>query len=227
VEIRNESSTSPLGLVWQVRRALGWIDPSDSHGVEFIRLADDVPEESLKYDEEVRQAKADGHNVYGIYYRRRDKNPANILLIVRDTYRPIPPLYRLTPVTTLWIARTLAHEVGHHLVAKRGYVFQPGEKFKHQEIEEEFCDRYAFGVLKRMQGRRYYRFGMRRLKGLAETQYVFGVMCWERKRYKEAAEHWYNAGQLDPDHKEATRWYWRAREMAESGREKEEIELKV
>lgn len=227
VEIKNESAESPLGLIWHVKRALSWIDPADLHGVEFIRLADDVPEASLKYDEVIKQARAKGHSVYGMYYSEHGRNPSHILLVVKDKYRPIPALYRLTPVTTLWIARTLAHEVGHHLIAKRGYIFQPGEKFKHSEIEEEFCDRYAFGILKKMQRRWYYRLGMWGMKDLASTHYMLGILDWKEKKYKAAAERWYNADQLDPDHKEALRWYWRAKEIAESEQKKCEIETKV
>lgn len=227
MEIRNEATGKPLGLLWHVRRALSWIDPADLHGVGFIRLADEIPESDLKYNEVIKQAKAEGHSVSGVYYAKHGKTAPHILLVVKDKYRPIPSLYRLTPVTTLWIARTLAHEVGHHLVARRGYIFQPGEKFKHPEIEEEFCDRYAFGILKKMQKRWYYRLGMWGIKDLAGIQYMLGVLDWKDKKYKEAVERWYRAIVLDPDHREASYWYWRTKKMIESEQKRDEIESNV
>jgi hypothetical protein len=41
------------------------------------------------------------------------------------------------------------------------------------------------------------------------------VHDWREKKYKEAAERWYRAWHLDPDHQEAVNWYWRAKKLSE------------
>lgn len=38
---------------------------------------------------------------------------------------------------------SLAHEVGHHLIATRGYIFENTKSHLDDDIEEEFCNRYA------------------------------------------------------------------------------------
>ena len=51
---------------------------------------------------------------------------ASHVLYVASLYRGIPKVYWLSPVITLQLARILAHEVGHHLIKQRGYVFERG-----------------------------------------------------------------------------------------------------
>jgi hypothetical protein len=213
MRIKNDSASPPRGLCRHVRRSLGWIRPDDLDGIDFIWLMDRLPEASVNQDANLSHATREGYNIYGLYSARKGSDPSYIVLLVNDIYRGVPRLYRYTPVVTVLINRTLAHEVGHHLITRRGYVFQPGEKYKHKEIEEEFADRYAFGVLKRMRKRWYYRWAMWAIKDLAKMHYFFGAKEWERGNYKKAAEYWYVAGEFDPDHIEAYRWYLRAKEM--------------
>jgi hypothetical protein len=91
----------------------------------------------------------------------------------------MPRLYWYTPASTLNICYTLAHEVGHHLIATRGYVFEKTESYSDDEIEEEFCNRYAFVVTKRMLKRYYYRFGDWLLRDLAGWHSRFWVYFME------------------------------------------------
>lgn len=212
MQIRNDCTNPPKGLLRHIRQSLKWNNPADLDGIDFIWLTDEPSEQLVRNDEDLRRDIEEGLCVYGLYMSGK-KHPAYILLFVKSIYQAISanPMYRVTTAPTLLITRTLAHEVGHHLAAKRGYIFQPGEKYKHQEIEEEFCDRYAFYVLKKMQERWYYRVGMWALKDIADMHYYFGAKAWESKDYERGAEHWYNAGQLNPDHKDAVRWYWLAK----------------
>jgi hypothetical protein len=194
-----------------VRRALEWINPPDLVGVERIRLVDRIEEPHAQSPGWHRQAHAEAFGVLGLYMREEKNRPAYINLYVSDIYRGIPsPLY-LTTIPTLLIAHTLAHEVGHHLVAARSYIFQPGEKYNHDQIEEEFCNRYAFGVLQRMKERRLYRAGAWVLRRLAGWHYGFGALEWREKRYQRAAERFYTAFHLDPGREDACYWYWRAK----------------
>src|SRR5262244_3452618 len=127
-------------------------------------------------------------------------------------YRGIPRLYRWTTVPTLSISYTLAHEVGHHLIATRGYVFQPHEKFKDDANREDFCNRYAFHVTQKMMAHWYYRLGQWALKDLASWYYIFGCRDWNEKKYKKAAERFYTSFHLDRNREDALNWYWRAKD---------------
>lgn len=210
--IKNECTKPPRGLLKQVRRSLGWISPLDLDGIAFVRLMNVIEEPGPDSPDWHRRAKAKGVCVNGLYLRRQGKSPAHLVLYINALYRGVPHVYRRTTVQTLNICYTLAHEVAHHLIAKRGYVFQPNEIFPHEENEEEFCNRYAFGVSKKMMKHWYYRVGMWALRDLARWYYVFGCLDWKDKRFKKAAEHFYTAFHLDRNHDEALYWYRRAKD---------------
>src|SRR4051812_25062487 len=121
MEIRNECTDPPPGILRHVRRALGWINQTDLAGIDYIQLLDtasDLPERSPEW---LRQAKEDGYAICGTYVPKHGDRPAHIALYAKDLYRPIFSLYERTPLVTLRIGHTLAHEVGHHLQATRGY----------------------------------------------------------------------------------------------------------
>lgn len=127
----------------------------------------------------------------------------------------MPRDYYWTPVATLIITHTLAHEVGHHISSKKGYIFAPIERSNKRtdQDEEMLANRYASSVLTRMRRRWHYRVATWAIKDLAKWHDVSGVMNWKKERYNEAAEHWYKAAVLEPDNLQAAYWYWRAKEM--------------
>lgn len=219
MEIRNGCSSAPRGLLSHVRRSLSWINPLDLDGIAYIQLKDGIEEPTPASPKWHQQAKEEGTGVYGIYFRRWTGSPAYITLFIQDLYYGIPSFYWWTTVPTLNISRTLAHEVGHHLIATRGFIYQPDEKYKHAENEEDFCNRYAFSVIKRMIGRWHYRLGNWAIKDLAGWHYIIGCLDWRDKKYKKAAEHWDKAWRLDPDRTDALRWYWRAKDLQGGGQE--------
>lgn len=213
MEITNECKNPPWCVVRHVRRSLGWINKADLEGLSLIRLVDDLPKPTAASSEEIKEAFAEGFHIYALYNRRRNKNPAYITLNVRDIYKGVPRIYWLTTVPTVLIANTLAHEVGHHVMAKRGYIIQPGKTAKLPEHEEIFAERYAFGVLERMRARWYYRAAHWAIKDLSRTHYIWAMISWRSKNYVKAARHWYIASELDPNNNDADYWYKRARQM--------------
>jgi hypothetical protein len=158
--------------------------------------------------------------VNGQYFAKTGDLQARIELYVDDLYRGIPRVYWLTPVFTLHLARTVSHEIGHHLIAERGYIFEPGEKLELPHHEEEIANRYAASVVSRMKARSYYRLAAWLGRDLADWHYLQGIFAWEAGRYSRAAERWYAAFLLDPDHLDASYWYWRAKSMAETHTQK-------
>ena len=214
MEIKNDCAKSPAGLLWHVRLSLNWIYPADLDGLGFVRLVDETPEYILQKYEDFRELEAEGRWIFGFYEPKEGRTQAHINLIIKRHYALMPSIYKFTPATTLLLAHTLAHEIGHHLIDTKGYVFEPGEKYKRQEFEEEFCNRYAFEVLRKMRRRWHYRLGMWGLKDLAGWQYIQGTLDWKEKMYDEAASHWHKAVQLNPDSLESLYWYHRATDMA-------------
>lgn len=217
MQIINTSTRPPLGLEWQIRRSLRWIEESHLQGLAYVQIADELPEEEETGDasEWAIQARAEGTHIYfyGWYSPSLVDEPAYIMLYARQIYRGIPRFLWWSTLPTLRIVRALAHEVGHHLAATRGYVIQPGED---RNQEESLADRYAANVLERMTKHWSYKLGQWGIKDLAGWHYVFGIADLRAKKYGSAADCFYKSWVLDRQNEDALNLYWRAREMADA-----------
>ena len=210
MKIRNESTFSPRGLIRHVERSLDSINPLDLKGISFIRLLDDFPKPTERSPDWHKDLKRRYVYLNGLYVGKYKTDPAHINLYVRNLYRGIPPFLTTTSIPTLVIAGILAHEVGHHLIYTRGYVFQPTEVFKHKEIVEEFCDRYAFSIQKNMMAQWRYRLSRWLLRRLAGWHVALGSFDEARKERTKAAEHFLSAFHLDSNREDALYFYRRA-----------------
>jgi tetratricopeptide (TPR) repeat protein len=216
MQVVNRCANSPPGLEWQVRRSLRWISQADLEGLALIRLEDEMPEVfggAAEWAGRVRAAGEAAH-VAGWYSPPKADVPAYIMLYVRQVYAAVPSWLWWSTVPTLRILRTLAHEVAHHLVATRKYVFRPGENL---EDEESLARCYAAHALERATARWSYKLGRWSLKEIAGWYYAFGNLYWREKKYSTAAAYFFKAWDLDPEHNEAAYWYWRAKDMLSSG----------
>jgi hypothetical protein len=213
MKIRNESKFSPRGLVRHVERSLEWFNPLDLNGISFIRLLDDLPKPTDRSPHWHRDLKKRYLYLNGLYVGKYKNEPAHINLYIGNLYRGIPSLLALSPVPTLVIADTLAHEVGHHLIYTRGYVFQPTEVFKHQEIVEEFCDRYAVSIVKKMLGSWRFKISRWLVKRLAGWHLAMGALNEGMKKRAKAADHFLTAFHLDSTQEDALYYYRRATHM--------------
>lgn len=209
--IKNECSNAPWGLERQVRRGIAWMSPADLEGIANIRLKNEIDGKDVILPLHLTE-NHDKVSVTGLYLKRDTRRPAEIILSVGNLYRGMPRVYWYTPALTLNICYTLAHEVGHHLIATRGYIFENTESYTDDEIEEEFCNRYAFFVTKLMMKRWYYRFGDWLLRDLANWYYVFGCASWKDAKFEEASQHFYTAFHLDRNLESALYWYRRAKD---------------
>lgn len=210
VEILSSSSRLLKGMEWQVRRGLCWINPEDLKGLASVRIEDEMPEFTGVLPEWAIRFGATPENVYGWYAPAKIGNDAYIMLYARNIYRGVQSCLRLTPVATLRIVRTLAHEIAHHLMAQRGYVFTPADW--NQDDEEQLANRYSEIVLKRMTRKLSFRLSEKIVKEIASWHYALGSADWKYNNFESAARHFYLAWDLDRAHKEASYWYGRARE---------------
>jgi len=194
-----------------IRRSLSWIPEGDLFGIEEIVLEEQLGPATTTSPE--WHPKIEGRNlaVGGQYFGPQGDLPATIVLYVASLYRGIPKVYWLSPVITLQLARILAHEVGHHLIKQRGYVFERGERVEAREYEEELANRYSFSVRKRMLRRWYYRVADWLTPDLAGWHYVIGLCEWRDGRYEKAAARWETTFCLDPNRADADYWYYEAK----------------
>ena len=158
-----------------------------------------------------RHVRARGHTGYvnGWYAPAQEGAPASIMLYARPIYRSIPSFLWWTTIPTLRINRTLAHEVAHHLIATRGYVFESGEDVAD---EEALANRFSVKVLETTAAKWSYTLGRWCIRDLAEWYYTFAMTDWRKNDFKAAARRFYSAWDLCPDNEEAAYWYWQARE---------------
>lgn len=213
VPIINVCTNPPPGLEWQTSRALRWIDPEHVKDLGYVRLEDHMKELDHGAADWAWNAAAKKERVYGWYAGPQDADNTHIVLYVREIYGGVPKLLWWSTLPTLRIVRSLAHEVAHHLMATRGYVFRHEDNLKD---EEEIANEYAAVVMGRMTTSFAFRLGRWCLKDIAEWHFAFGRANWRSKKFPEAAERFYKAWDLDPSNEEASYWYWRSREMVET-----------
>lgn len=214
--IVNRCSKPPLGLERHVRRSLRWIDQSHLAGLDSIRIESEMPERpdpAARETEWAKQIRGEGNSacVNGWYAERTATDSPYIMLYAQPIYRPIPSFLWWSTVPILRVVITLAHEVAHHLAASRGFIFQDGEDLTD---EESVADSYAESVVKKTTAHWSYRMGQRGLKEISEWHYSSALVDCRQKKYKQAAQRFYDAWSLNPGNKEAAEWYWRAKEMS-------------
>jgi len=200
-----------------VRRSLRWIDPKDLAGIEYVELIDKLPEVKATSPDWYKQARTTERGINAWYKQETEDYCAGIVLHMPDLCFGIPKILWWTTVPTLLITKVLAHEVAHHLRRTRGYIFFKGESVKGDRHEEAAANHYAFDLIASMNQKWLYRLGHRLIHFASQNYYRRGVKKWNQKNYEEAALCWKKAREINPDHRYAAHWYWRAVEMLEAG----------
>lgn len=211
MNIVDRTTKRRTGVLWHLRRCLSWIPDGDLIGIEEIVLEDRLGPVTVASPD--WHHKIEGRNlaVGGQYFGRDGDESPSIVLYMDSAYRGIPKVYWLSPVMTLQLARTLTHEVGHHLIEERGYVFERGENIEGHEYQEELANRYSYSVRKRMLRRWHYRVASWLTQDLAGWHYAIGIADWRKGRYEQAATRWEITFCLDPNREDADFWYHQAK----------------
>jgi hypothetical protein len=215
VRIEIKSSLVPRLTKWHIQRILRWVPAQDLRGLGMIRVMDECP------DKELDSARVPtymwGFLYNGRYIRRNKNRPPEIVLFANDVYFGIPKALLASPVATLKIADTLAHELGHHLVATRGYVYRSSEKYRpyngvRNPHEEDIADRYAADITKRMLKRPRYRIGKLMSRVLSNLLYRAGLQNYWKENYQAAASMLARAHSLNLENEDAGQAYRHAME---------------
>ncbi len=200
---------------WHLRRILRWVHPKDLEGLESIVVIDDCPDdpEYVKTQPYLRGFLYNGH-----YEKKKRHSPARVVLYSNDIYWGIPKLFWVSPTARLKIARTLFHEIGHHVIATRGYINEPHEKYKpwdgsRSPYEEEMADSYASNAMTRMLRAWPYKFGRLVARGLSTLYFKAGIQDYWDGNYQSAAALQFRAHSLNRQNEEAGQCYRHAMEQ--------------
>lgn len=190
---------------WHIRRVLKFINPADLDGLQIIRVINECPDDP-EYLSVPRYLPGFLYN--GQYLKKAAGRPAEIVMYANDIYFGIPCLLMSTTVATLKLARTLAHEIAHHVVQTRGYIIDETEKFtpfdgSRNPEEESAANAYANDVIKRMSHRLSYRLGRLLSAALSSILHRAGLRDYWHRRYARAASRLARAHSLDPQNEEA------------------------
>ena len=196
-----------------IRRALKYIDAADLEGLGAIRVVDRSPADT---DENDYPPYLRGYLLNGHYQHKRKNQPAEILLYAKDVYFGVPQRLIRSRVATLKLARTLAHEVGHHLVASRGYIYKPWEKYKpwtgkRDPHEEKMANRYSADVMAGMLKRWPNKLANYLIRMTAYSLYQDSLADYWDGNYKSSAELGFRAFTLGKN-QEAAQCYRHAME---------------
>jgi hypothetical protein len=199
---------------FHVRRVLKWIDQEDLKDLHAIRVIDDRPNDP----EYARRPKYLSGFLYNGHYEFKTKDrDARVVLYANDIYFGIPYPIMFTPAATLNLARTLAHEIGHHIVATRGYIYKPWENYKRwngvtDPYEEEMVDAYTADLIERMSRHWPYKFGKFLTRKFANLLYSAALQKYEDGDYVRAARLGFRVYHLDPANLDANQCYRHAME---------------
>jgi len=214
MRIEVESSQFPRLTEWHIRRVLKRVNQQDIEGLESIRVIDECP-----YDPEYTKVPPylRGFRYNGYYSRQVKSEPAEVVLYARDVYDGIPKLLLASPIATLKLGRTLAHEIGHHVIATRGYIYQPWEKYKpwngvRDPYEEKMADSYASSVIERMLRHWPYKLGKSLARFLSGFLYKAGLQDYWDGHYQSAASLQDRAYSLNRENEVAGQCYRHAME---------------
>jgi hypothetical protein len=214
MRIEVESTRFPRIMKWHVRRVLKWIDRRDLEGLESIKVIHDCPDDP-EYVKLPRYLMGFTYN--GRYLRKRKDRPAQVVLYASDLYFGIPKFLIASPMATLEVASTLAHEVGHHVIATRGYVYKTWEKYRSapdvdDPYSEKMAEAYASDVIQRMLRHWPYRLGRLMAQKFSNFLYQWGLADYWAGDYQAAASRLARAHSLDKENEDAGQAYRHAME---------------
>ena len=208
IRIVNGCSRRCASLEFYVKQSIKLIGIDRFSGISEITLKDD-PHAAFRDDalpNNLRHPLTDGFRAAAYYYYKTKNDPARIEVYAKEVYRGIPfPLY-VTPILQLRIARTLAHELAHHLLTRKRKAY-PDAK------EEKISNRYASRVIRNMTGAGWLRIWQVLSNELSEWHLSFALADAKLGEIETAENGFYTAWQFNPDSTGAAEGFWDARQQ--------------
>jgi|SRR5688572_6034961 len=209
-----ETSRFRATTKWHVRRVLKWINEEDLNDLHAIRVIDERPNDP---EYAMRPRYLSGFLYNGHYEFKTKGREARVVVYANDIYFGIPHLMVYTPVATMKLAHTLAHEIGHHVVARRGYVYKPWENYKSwtgkaDPYEEKMVEAYASDVMEKLLRRWPYKFGKFLTRKFANLLHDAALQKYWDGDYVRSARLGFRAYHLDSSNLDANQCYRHAME---------------
>ena len=204
-----KSTYLPHGLLRQIKRSLGWIGHADLAGIKKITLVDTMPDNLKASDGSISARGFYVTGGTGSFCEEGDRLPFIILSVI-ELYKWVPSYLWWSPLITLRITETLAHEVGHHVAYTRSALLPETSKADH----ELFANAYAHSVIQSMTDKWYYKIGQWLIKDLGDWYFTFGLAAARKGRYEVATTRFHAAWHLNPAIEKVADYYWAAREKS-------------
>jgi len=203
IQICNRLPPGRPGLERHVARVLEWVDQPSLAGLKRIELVDQLPSGEMRVSPRYRAQIASGMGLRGWYADpTMTSEPAYIVLYIPHILSALPRWLWWTSAATILIARTLAHEVAHHIVRSSGV------KMSSEAEEESAANNYALDMRTRIRRLIKYRLGEWLIREVADDHWLWGLTCWKDGEHERAVRHFLQALRLVPDHQDANHWYW-------------------
>ena len=174
MQILNESNKSLFFSSYVIRRSLKRIPEIDRAGIEFLYLRDKMPKSDFESPKWHIESELNDAYVSAVYSPKTESKQPYIIIFLEAVDFIIPKICWLTQLSDLYITRLLAHEVAHHLISTRGFLFEPREKYTSDMYEEEMADRYAFEIVSKMEKKFYYQLGKKLMKLVSGVYSLYG-----------------------------------------------------
>ena len=210
------SFTPPKGCVSTILAALSWIPAEDLEGIGSMFLFEHMPPLTPGSNPDLERSIQEGLSLFAAYNGNGKGEPAHIILVLPNLYKPIPRFLHRSPALTLWFTENIAHEVAHHVIAEKRYALRATPPAARVQSEEEFAELYAESLVAKMTSARVNQLGNLLLKIAAEVNYYKGVYFWTKQKYQAAAECFYLAIQVRRNHRKAAYWFWKSEERAKN-----------
>jgi hypothetical protein len=202
ISIENYSS---FHVERHVRKAIEIVGKVRFEGISAIRLLDfvDSGREPTCIPPELAEPRSSGLSLSGCYFES-DSEGRLIELYLGEILRGIPSPLRLTPIPLIRLVQTLAHAVCQHHVSIRKTEYD-------EQLKENFANRYARLVTRRLKREYPYKLWAYILKELASWHFAFALADFRQKDLLRAENGFYTAWLLDNENALAAENYWTVR----------------
>ncbi len=203
IKIINNCSKQYLFLEYIVKRSIKFIGQNNFDGLSCIVLEDANSLSIENLPDNIATLISQETRVFGYYSLKTESETPFIKLFVHEIYRGLPFPFYLTPIITLRMLVSLAHEISHHLIAENKL------KFSGNDVDEEIeAWNYSKKVLQNLKNRNRFIFWHWCLREISSWYLAMGRADYSLKNLERAASNFHIAAQFDLDNVEANRNYW-------------------
>jgi hypothetical protein len=209
MEIRVSGGAAASRMKLHVEKALKWMPSVDLRGLKQIVLLD--ADFRFKPSKELPFFIAN-NTATGFYISDFENAGPTIFLSAEDLFLGLPWFLKYTPLSTLRVAETLAHEIAHHQQFSVGFVFSPeerivGTKKMQNQSNESIAELYSHKIMKKMRRQLRYSLAAKVEIILSWFYYQIGIGYGRKFDFCRAAYYFLCSYRSNRHHVEASKSY--------------------